>query len=50
VVPDTTIDGRVLTVHEDKATKFLNFYNGLLVTVEPRDTTIDLDALGIPFS
>jgi hypothetical protein len=30
-------------VHEDKATEFLNFYNGLLVTVELRDTTIDLD-------
>lgn len=37
-------------MHEDKATEFLNFYNGLLVTVELRDTTIDLDALRIPFS
>jgi hypothetical protein len=41
-------DGRVLTVHKDKAEEFFNFYDGLLGSCEDRDSTIDLEALGVP--
>jgi hypothetical protein len=42
-----TSDGRVLTAHDDKATEFDNFYRSLLGSQVDRDTTIDLDALGV---
>jgi hypothetical protein len=38
----------VLTTHKAKAAKFADFYNALLGSREDRDTTIDLDALGVP--
>jgi hypothetical protein len=41
-------DGRTLTSHDDKAAQFFSFYSGLLESCEVRDTTIDLDALGMP--
>jgi hypothetical protein len=40
-------DGQILTAHEDKATAFYDFYEALLSSCEVRDTTIDLDALGV---
>jgi hypothetical protein len=43
-----TNDGLVLTSHDDKAGAFDEFYNSLLGFQEDRDTTIDLDALGVP--
>jgi hypothetical protein len=42
-------DGQILTNHEGKATAFSDFYTALLGSVEDRDTTVDLDALGVPF-
>jgi hypothetical protein len=44
----TSREGQTLTSHEDKATEFTDFYNGLLGSVEDKDTTIDLEALGVP--
>jgi hypothetical protein len=41
-------DGQVLTAHEKKAVEFDNFYCNLLGSHVERDTTIDLDALGMP--
>jgi hypothetical protein len=43
-------EGQTLTSHEDKATEFADFYNGLLGTFVDRDITIDLDVLGVPMS
>jgi hypothetical protein len=42
-------DGQVLTAHEKKAAEFDYFYNNLLGSHVERDTTIDLDALGMPY-
>jgi hypothetical protein len=44
----TAREGQILTAHEDKAAEFEDFYNGLLVSHESREVTIDLDALGVP--
>jgi hypothetical protein len=41
-------DGRVLTTHDDKAVEFDEFYKSLLGSHMESDTTIDLDALGVP--
>jgi hypothetical protein len=35
-------------LHDDKAAAFDDFYISLLGFQEDRDTTIDLDALGVP--
>jgi hypothetical protein len=40
-------DGQVLTAHEEKAAEFDDFYTSLLGSCEERDTTIDLEALGV---
>jgi hypothetical protein len=40
-------DGQTLTSHEDKAAAFFDFYSGLLGSAHIRDTTVDLDALGV---
>jgi hypothetical protein len=40
--------GWILTSHEDKASEFDDFYNGLLGSYESREITTDLDALGVP--
>jgi hypothetical protein len=42
------INGWVLTAHDDKASEFDGFYKSLLGSHMDRDTTIDLDALGVP--
>ena len=44
----TDDDGRTLTSPDAKAAQFFCFYSGLLGSYEVRDTTIDLDALGMP--
>jgi hypothetical protein len=41
-------DGQIFTNHGDKAAAFSDFYAALLGSVEDRDTTIDLEALGVP--
>jgi hypothetical protein len=48
IVKVVSNDGWVLTAHDDKAAKFEGFYSTLLGSHEDMDTTIDLDALGIP--
>jgi hypothetical protein len=44
----TLKEGQILTAREDKVAKFEDFYNRLLGSHEPREVTIDLDALRVP--
>jgi hypothetical protein len=41
------VEGQILTSHEDRAAAFFDFYSGLLGSAQIRDTTVDLDALGV---